>query len=186
MFNRTGVFLHTERTTTQTRKDGTVQKPTLLERYFHRPLAPLFDDLDVIAYHSQFATSKTPPQYATERWLEKPWDDSSYTLQVYRRRPTPNVSLLHYIFWHLRFAPSLYPFVILNLITYKICGARVNHCLCASPSTRIPRRVSTVMISDFTNAISTTNIIFVSIANSPFHIQISLRHLPPLVMYVSM
>lgn len=89
---QTGIFVHSERTSAQTRKDGTVQKPTLLERYLHRPLASLFDDLDIVTYHSQFASSKSPPQYATEQWIERPWDDNSNRLLVYRRRPTPTVS----------------------------------------------------------------------------------------------
>ncbi len=88
----TGIFVHCERTSQQRRKDGSVPKPTLLERYFHRPLDPIFDDVDIVTYHSRFACSKTPPQYATERWLEAPWDDSSNTLYVYRRRSTTEVS----------------------------------------------------------------------------------------------
>ena len=87
----TGIYLHGERSTDQRRKDGTVPKPSLLERYFHRPLHSSFDLIDIVAYHSQFGASKTPPQYATERWMEKPWQDASNRLQVFRRRPTQRV-----------------------------------------------------------------------------------------------
>ena len=87
-----GIFLHAERTAGQTRADGTVPRPSLLERYLHRPLDTAFDEMDIATYHSEHAMSKTPPQYAASNtWTEKPWGDCANHLLVYRQRPTPKV-----------------------------------------------------------------------------------------------
>lgn len=64
MLSDPGIFLHGERTTNQRKKDGTVPKPSLLERCFHRPLHPDFDHIDIGAHPPQFGASKSPPQYA--------------------------------------------------------------------------------------------------------------------------
>ena len=87
-----GIYLHAERTAGQTRADGTVPRPSLLERYLHRPLDTAFDEMDIATYHSEHAMSKTPPQYAASNtWTEKPWGDCANHLLVYRQRPTPKV-----------------------------------------------------------------------------------------------
>ncbi|CAM9444742.1 unnamed protein product, partial [Ectocarpus fasciculatus] len=93
-----GIYLHDRRTSAQTRMDGSTPKPTLLERYFHRPTDPNFDAVDIVQYHSQFGASKSPPRYADGRcWSEAPWDDDSNQLQVYRRRPTPTTTKIFFL-----------------------------------------------------------------------------------------
>lgn len=87
-----GFFLHLERLSVQRRRDGTVPKPSMFERYLHRPLDNLFDDLDIVTYQSQFNQAKLPPAYANnEQWDEHGWDVESHHNKVFRRRPTPKV-----------------------------------------------------------------------------------------------
>lgn len=92
-----GIYLHGERTGNLTRRDGTVPKPTLLERYFNRPLESFFDDIDIITYHSTFGTARSPPQYATEVWMEDEWEDDTNRLLVFRKRSTTTVSYTHLV-----------------------------------------------------------------------------------------
>lgn len=88
-----GIYLHNERSSDHMRADGTVPKPTMLERYLHRPLDSIFDSMDVVSYFSQFNMSKSPPQYAgTNIWHESPWNDAQNALTVFRRKPYAKVS----------------------------------------------------------------------------------------------
>ena len=88
-----GIYLHGERTGSVVRRDGTVPKPSLLERYFHRPVGSSFDSIDIVTYHSTFGASKSPPQYAAESWMEKQWEDDSNRFLVFRKRATTRVSV---------------------------------------------------------------------------------------------
>ena len=92
-----GIYLHEERSGNLTRKDGTVPKPSLLERYLHRPLESAFDDIDIITYHSTFGAAMSPPQYATQVWMEKEWEDASNGMLVFRKRPTTTVRIYTFI-----------------------------------------------------------------------------------------
>lgn len=88
-----GIYLHEERNTGQTRRDGTVPKPSMLERYFHRPGDEIFDNMDLVTYHTEFKAAKNPPNYAQgELWTETDWETEHHRLQVFRRRQCASVS----------------------------------------------------------------------------------------------
>ncbi|CAN0116390.1 unnamed protein product [Ectocarpus sp. 4 AP-2014] len=87
-----GVFLHNERDTTHVRRDGSIPKPSTLERYLHRPLDIIFDTMDIITYLSNFGMSSSPPAYADgHQWEESEWPDDDHALFVYRRRATAKI-----------------------------------------------------------------------------------------------
>lgn len=88
-----GILLHPARSFTQVRDDGSMPKPSLLERYFHRPLHVSFDDVDIVSYHSTYSMSSSPPAYAhDELWHETPWDNTEHALFVFKRRATAKVN----------------------------------------------------------------------------------------------
>ena len=87
-----GVLLHNERDATHVRRDGSVPKPSSLERYFHRPLDIIFDTMDIITYLSNFGMSSSPPAYADgHHWEENDWPNDNHAQLVYCRRATSKV-----------------------------------------------------------------------------------------------
>lgn len=93
----TGILLHPPRSSSNLRADGSSPKPTLFERYLHRPLGPVFDDLDVVSYNAIFNSTNNPPNYAEELWPETTWDEPVHHQDVHRRRPTPTPSKIFYL-----------------------------------------------------------------------------------------
>lgn len=99
LLQHSGIFLHLERNATHVRRDGgSVLKPSLLERYLHRPEDNDFDDIDIFSHHSNYTAC--PRLLLPMPWTKcgkrprglKPNIDSSSTVV----RPTKKVYFFRY------------------------------------------------------------------------------------------
>lgn len=115
-----GIYLHDERTAGLTRADGTVPKPSLLERYLHRPLDPEFDTMDIVTYHSQHKMSKSPPQYAVGNTRSEKPTTTNKSCVLMRSFPTISVRIVCcHISGAFRFSGTF----SINGVSFELCGS---------------------------------------------------------------